>query len=77
MKYTQYKILPKEKINYFFDSEVNIFEDKVMIALLKKPNQMGIIITSAQLAKIMKALYVMAWKAADKYSPTYPEKMRI
>lgn len=74
MKYTQYKILPKEKINYLFDSEVNIFEDKIMIALLKKPNRMGILITSAELAKIMKALYEMAWEAADKYGPTYPEK---
>ena len=74
MKYTKYRILPKEKINYLFDSEVNIFEDKIMIALLKKPNRMGILITSAQLAKIMKALYEMAWEAADKYGPTYPIK---
>lgn len=74
MKYTRYRILPKEKVNYLFDSEINIYEDKVMIALLKKPNRMGILITSAQLAKIMRALYEMAWEAADKYGPTYPIK---
>jgi sugar-specific transcriptional regulator TrmB len=74
LKYTKYKILPKEKIDYLFDSEINIFEDKIMIALLKKPNRMGIMISSVHLAKILKAMFEMAWEAADKYSPTYPTK---
>jgi len=74
LKYTKYKILPKEKINYLFDSELNIFEDKVMIALLKKPNRMGILITSPELVKILRAMFEMAWEAADKYGPTYPLK---
>ena len=76
LKYTQYKILPKEKIPYLFDSEINIFEDKVMIALLKKPNRMGILITSIQLANILKAMFEMAWEAADKYGPIYPVKKK-
>lgn len=72
LKYTQYRIFPKEKINYLFDSEINVFEDKVMIALLKKPNRMGILITSPELVKILKAMFEMAWEATDKYGPTYP-----
>lgn len=74
MKYTTYRILPKEKVNYLFDSEINIFEDKIMIALLKKPNRMGILITSPQLANILKAMFEMAWEATGKYGPTYPLK---
>lgn len=74
MKYTKYRVFPKEKVNYLFDSEVNIFEDMIMIALLKKPNRMGILITSLELAKIMKAMFEMAWEAAGNYGPTYPLK---
>ncbi|MDD5291252.1 MAG: helix-turn-helix domain-containing protein [Patescibacteria group bacterium] len=68
LKYTEYRILPKEKINYLFDSEINIFEDKVMIALLKKPNRMGILITSKHLVNILKAMFEMAWEATEKYN---------
>jgi HTH-type transcriptional regulator, sugar sensing transcriptional regulator len=76
MKYTKYRIFPKEKVNYLFDSEINIFENKIMIALLKKPNRMGILITSSQLANILKAIFEMAWEATEKYSLTYPIKKR-
>lgn len=72
LKYTKYRILPKEKINYLFNSEINIYEDKVVIALLKKPNRMGIMITSQLFANIQKAMFEMAWEAAEKYGPTYP-----
>jgi sugar-specific transcriptional regulator TrmB len=71
LKYTEYRVFPKEKINYLFDSEINIFEDKVMIALLKKPNRMGILIISPHLVKILKAMFEMAWEATNKYDPTY------
>jgi sugar-specific transcriptional regulator TrmB len=66
MKYTKYKIFPKEKISYLFDSEINIFEDKVMIALLKKPNRMGIMIQSPELVKILKAMFEMVWEALEE-----------
>ncbi|MFH1890428.1 MAG: helix-turn-helix domain-containing protein [Candidatus Kuenenbacteria bacterium] len=71
LKYTKYKILPKDRFP-IFDSEINIYEDRVMIALLKKPNRMGVMITSEHLANILKTIFEMAWEAADKYSPTYP-----
>jgi HTH-type transcriptional regulator, sugar sensing transcriptional regulator len=74
LKYTRYRILPRQRINYLFDSEINIFEDKTMIALLKKPNRMGIMITSSHLAKILRAMFEMAWEAAGNYGPTYPLK---
>ena len=67
LKYTQYRILPKKIVNYVFNSEINIFEDKVMIALLKKPHRMGALITSYELAKILKAMFEMAWLAAERY----------
>ncbi len=68
-KYTHYKILPKGVINYVFDGEINIYEDKVVIVLLKKPNQLGIMITSADLVKMFKGLFEMAWLASgEEYS---------
>lgn len=72
LRYTKYRILPKEKINYLFNSEINIYEDKVVIALLKKPNRMGVMVTSELFANIQKAMFEMAWEAAEKYSKTYP-----
>ncbi|OGL87829.1 hypothetical protein A3I42_00430 [Candidatus Uhrbacteria bacterium RIFCSPLOWO2_02_FULL_49_11] len=65
-KCTQYRILPKEKIPYLFYSELNVYEDKVVIVLLKKPNRMGIMITSALLANMLKALFEMAWEATGR-----------
>jgi HTH-type transcriptional regulator, sugar sensing transcriptional regulator len=76
MKYTRYRIFPKEKVNYLFDSEINIFEDKIMIALLKKPNRMGILITSPELAKILRAMFEMAWEAVGNYGQALPEKKK-
>ncbi|MDD5290120.1 MAG: helix-turn-helix domain-containing protein [Patescibacteria group bacterium] len=66
-KYTEFRILPKEKINYLFYSEINIYDDKVVIALLKRPNRLGIMITSRQFANLLRALFEMAWLAAEKY----------
>ena len=69
LKYTNYKILPKDKINFTFDGEINIYEDKVVIVLLKKPNRMGIMITSESLVKMFTALFEMAWLACGKTNP--------
>jgi sugar-specific transcriptional regulator TrmB len=66
IKYTQYKILPKNKINFTFSGEVNIYEDKVVIVLLKSPNRMGIMIESGILVKMLKAMFEMAWISAGK-----------
>lgn len=70
LKYTDYRILPKDKINFTFNSEINIYEDKLVIVLLKKPNRMGIMITSKDLVKILKALFEMTWLACEKTDPS-------
>lgn len=64
-KYTKYRVLPKELINYCFNGEINIYEDKVIIVLLASPNRMGIMITSKDLVKMLKAIFEMAWLGAE------------
>lgn len=44
-----------------FGGELNICENKVMMALLKKPNRMGVMIQSFALASLLKGLFEMAW----------------
>jgi len=61
LKYTQFRWLDAERFP-FFNAEINIFEDKLMIALLKKPGQMGIMIQSVELTNILKALFELAWE---------------
>jgi len=61
-KYTHFKFLPKGKF-LSFNAEVNIFEDKVMIAILKKPHRMGVLISSPYLANILKAVFEVAWES--------------
>jgi sugar-specific transcriptional regulator TrmB len=65
LKYTSYRWLPKEKFPFFF-AEINIYEDKLVIALLKKPNYMGIMIQSQELVNVLKALYELAWERAGE-----------
>lgn len=69
LKYTDYKILPKDKINFTFNGEINIYEDKLVIVLLKKPNRMGIMITSKDLVKILKALFEITWLSCGIVNP--------
>lgn len=76
LKYTQYRWLPKDYNFPIFGGEINIFENKVMIAILKRPHRMGILITSEVLANILKAMFKMAWEAAGTHSPTYPLKKK-
>ena len=66
-QYTKYRILPKDKVKNIFNGEVNIYEDKVMIAILKKPHRLGVLITSKEFATILKAVFEMAWMAAGEY----------
>ncbi|MFH1456634.1 MAG: helix-turn-helix domain-containing protein [Patescibacteria group bacterium] len=66
-KYNNFRYLPKEKFPYL-GSEVDIFEDKVVIVLLKKPNRLGVLIQSKELSTVMKTLFELAWEAAEKYN---------
>lgn len=57
------RLVPKEK--FPFKNEINIFGSKVMIASFK--DQMGVIIESADVAQTWKAVFSLAWEAAEKY----------
>ena len=62
-KYTQYRWIKPEQLPGILDfgGEINVYENKVVMALLKKPNQMGILIESTALSNILRALFELAW----------------
>lgn len=65
-KYTQYRWIKPEQIPGIaaFGGEINIYENKVVMALLKKPNLMGVMVESAALANILKGMFELAWQVA-------------
>ena len=67
LSYTHFRWIKKEQFPgiEYFQGEVNIFDNKVVMALLKKPNQMGVSIESAALSNILKALFELAWNAGS------------
>src|SRR3990167_359242 len=52
--------VPSDK--YYFSPEINIYDNKVMIASWRE--QLGIIIESAEIADAMKKMYELAWNEA-------------
>jgi sugar-specific transcriptional regulator TrmB len=62
-KYTHYRWIKPEQLPGIqeFGGEINIYENKLVIALLKKPNLMGVMIESSALANILKGLFELAW----------------
>ncbi len=63
LKYTSYRWIKPEQLPGIknFGGEINIYENKVVMALLKKPNLMGVMIESLALANILKGLFELAW----------------
>lgn len=59
--------VPADK--YYFSPEINIYDNKVMIASWRE--KLGIIIESEEIADAMKKIYELAWIAA-KTSPSSP-----
>lgn len=55
-------IVPSEK--YSFHPEINIYDDKVMIASWRE--KLGIIIESAEIADVMKKVFELAWAEAKR-----------
>ena len=55
-------LVPKEK--YDFIPEINIYDNKVMIASWRE--QLGIIIESTEIATAMKVIYELAWAEAKR-----------
>lgn len=57
------RLLPKEILD--FTPEINFFDNKIMIADWKE--KLGIIIESAEIVKVFKQSFELAWEAAGKY----------
>ena len=55
-------LVPADK--YYFSPEINIYDNKVMIASWRE--QLGIIIESAEIADAMKKMYELAWAEAKR-----------
>lgn len=65
-KYTEYKFIKPTQLPGIleFGGEINIIENKVVMALLKKPNQMGVVVESTALSNILRGLFELAWTVA-------------
>jgi len=63
-KFTDYRWIKPEQLPFIkgFGGEINIYENKVVMALLKQPGLMGVIIESSALANMLKGLYQLAWQ---------------
>jgi len=61
-------LVPKDK--YDFVPEINIYDNKVMIASWRE--QLGIIIESTEIAEAMKVIYELAWAEAKRLDNTRP-----
>ncbi len=70
-KYTHYRWIKPEQLKGLkeFGGDINIYENKVVMALLKKPNLMGVMIESSALANILKGLFELAWKQGIESKP--------
>ena len=55
-------LIPKD--TYYFSPEINIYDNKVMIASWRE--KLGIIIESTEIADAMKKIYELAWKEAKR-----------
>ena len=55
-------LVPKDK--YYFSPEINIYDDKVMIASWRE--KLGIIIESHEIADAMKKIYELSWAEAKR-----------
>jgi sugar-specific transcriptional regulator TrmB len=55
-------LVPPDK--YYFSPEINIYDNKVMIASWKE--KLGIIIESKEIAEAMKTIFVLAWDEAKR-----------
>ena len=55
-------LVPKDK--YYFSPEINIYDNKVMIASWRE--KLGIIIESTEIADAMKKIYELAWAEAKR-----------
>ncbi len=65
-------ILPKGKFD--ITPEINIFNDKIMIADWRE--KFGIIIESKEISNAMRQIFELAWETAERYKPKSPSKKK-
>ena len=63
-------LIPPNK--YYFSPEINIYDDKVMIASWRE--KLGIIIQSAEIADAIKKIYELAWAEAKRLGVENPQQ---
>ena len=63
-KYTEYRWIKKEQLPGIedFGGEINIYENKVVMAL-HKPMPIGVIVESKSLSNLLKGLHFLAWNS--------------
>jgi len=66
--YTEYRWVDPTDIKDIiqFGGEINVYEEKVMIAMLQQAKNVGIIIESTVLANILRSMFLIIWKQAEK-----------
>ncbi|MEK7545339.1 MAG: helix-turn-helix domain-containing protein [Patescibacteria group bacterium] len=65
------RLVPLNKLD--FTPEINFFDNKIMIADWK--GKLGIIIESAEISKVFKQTFELAWEAAEKYHKKIRKEM--
>lgn len=66
-------LVPKEQ--YQFHPEINIYDNKVMIASWRE--ELGIIIESAEIADAMKKIFELSWAEAKRLDAKEREKLNL
>jgi hypothetical protein len=62
-------LVPENKV--YFSPEINIYDNKIMIASWKE--KLGIIIESKEIATAMKTIYELAWAEAKRLEKNLPK----
>lgn len=75
-RFTEFRWIKREQLPNIdeFGGEINIYEDKVSMLFLKKPNQMGILIESSILSNLLKGLFELAWQTTKPIKPLAKKK---
>ncbi len=66
-------LVPEDKV--YFSPEINIYDNKVMIASWKE--KLGIIIESKEISDAMKTIYELAWSEAKRLEKSLPAIAKI
>lgn len=66
LKNSQIRFIKPEKLRGITElgGEIHVYDNKVMIAIIKRPNRMGVIIESSVLSNIMRVVFDLAWETA-------------